>query len=243
MNRSLNLACIAAALALSLGVSTSQASQVTLPLGTGSTLYSGGNVLTSGNQIENYFNGGDDSGGQGPGPTLGFTFSGNADALKAGPSYGKFLNNPSKASEVVSFVSSSSTAAYVNYSPGFSQLSFNYSYSGNNPGATDVTAYFFSQANGGGTLLGSDALAPGGTTAPCSGGNAYCTWESVSLAAGGAAESVLFATSPTATTTASPATLIEFDGITVTPVPLPASLWLMIGGIGGLIGYGRRRTA
>ena len=84
MNRSLNLACIAAALALSLGVSTSQASQVTLPLGINSNLYSVGYTLISGDQIKTYFNGGDDSGGQGPGPTLGFTFSGNAEALKAG---------------------------------------------------------------------------------------------------------------------------------------------------------------
>jgi hypothetical protein len=249
MNKSIKLGSITAAVALTLGAGAIQAATVTLPLGTGSNLYTGGYVLHTGADIETYFDGGTDSvSGDGTGPALGFTFSGNATAQKAGDSQttgdGRFENNPSGASEILSFASSTTTSAYINYSAGFSNLSFNYSYSNNNPGGTAVTAYFFSGANGGGSLLDSYSLGAGGTAVTCkTSGDSYCTWEGAALAAGGTAESVLFATSPTATTTASPTTLIEFDGVTVSPVPLPASLWLMLGGIGGLFGFTRRRTA
>jgi hypothetical protein len=250
MNNTLKLVSLAAAVATIVAAGAAQASSVTLPLGTGSNLYTGGYTLTTGADIENYFNGGNDSqvAKDGTGPALGFTFSGNATAQKAGTSPttgdGRFENNPSQASEILSFSSSSSTAAYMNYLPGFSNLSFNYSYSNNNPGATDLDAYVYSGLNGTGTLLDTLKLTPGGTAVSCkTAGDSYCTWSTAAISWGGAAESVVFGTTAGATTTATPAIITEFDGVTVTPVPLPAALWLMLGGFGGLAAFVRRRTA
>jgi len=102
----------------------------------------------------------------------------------------------------------------------------------------------YSGLNGTGTLLDTLQLTPGGTAVSCrTGGDSYCTWSNATISWGGTAESVLFGTTAGATTTATPATITEFDGVAVTPVPLPAALWLMLGGVGGFAGFLRRRAA
>ncbi len=164
MNSKIKFASVAAAIAVVLGaVSSAGAATVTLPLG----------PIHTGDDIGNYFNGGTDSTGEGPGTNLGFGFSSNATAQKAGNSQatgdGKFENNPSGQTEILSFSFSNATSAYINYAAGFSALSFNYSYSNNNPGTTDVHAYLFSGTNGTGTLLDTLTLTPGGTPVACTG--------------------------------------------------------------------------
>jgi len=235
-----NLTLLAAAVA-GLGIASARASTVVLPLGS----------IHTGDDIENYFNGGTDSTGQSYTSNLGIGFSPNATAQKAGDSEstgdGRFENNPSGQSEILYFSSSSSTASYLDYAAGFSTLAFNYSFSNNtNPGSAEY-AYVYSGLNGTGTLLDTLALTPAGTTTACTqSGDAYCTWSSATTAGTniGAAESVLFGTSPTGTTTGSPVTLTEFDGVELTPaVPIPGALWLMISGLGSLLPLVRRRTA
>lgn len=242
MGRKYRLALLAGAVAVALGAGGAQASTLLLPLSTSS--------IHTGDDIENYFNGGTDSTGQGPGTDLGIGFSSNASVQAAGTSAatgdGKFENNPSGQNEILYFTSSSSTASYINYAAGFSGLNFNYSFSNNtNSGATEY-AYLFSGVNGSGTLLDSVALTPAGTTVACkNAGDAYCTWSIASTGSTnfGTAESVVFATTASATTTGTPVTITEFDGVTLTTVPLPAALWLMLSGLGGLLPLARRRAA
>jgi hypothetical protein len=243
MNSTSRMTLLAAAVALGLGAGSVRAASVTLPLN--------GSIHT-GDDIENYYNGGTDSTGQGPGPDLGIGFSANAIAQSAGDSEstgdGKFENNPSGQSQVLAFAFSNSTGSYINYATGFSSISFNYSFSNNtNPDATE-NAYIYSGLNGTGTLLDTLSLTPAGTTVACTKtGDAYCTWSlastgSVNL---GTAESVLFGTTPTTATTGagSPVLLTEVDGVTLTPVPLPAALWLLLSGTASLFGFARRRAA
>jgi hypothetical protein len=239
MNRRFKLTLLAAGVAAAGVCATSaQAATVTLPLGS----------IHTGDDIENYFNGGTDSTNQ-SGTNLGIGFSANATAQSAGDSGstgdGRFENNPSGQSQILYFSSSNSTASYINYATGFSALSFNYSFSNNtNPDTTEY-AYLYSGLSGTGTVLATLALTPASATVACTtGGDSYCTW-SAALTTGsfGTAESVLFATTAAATTTAPPVTLTEFDGVTLTPVPIPAALWLMISGLGGLLPLARRRVA
>jgi hypothetical protein len=238
MNGKIKLASLSVSIVAVLGTVSVQAATVTLPLGS----------IHTGDDILNYFNGGTDSTGEGPGQNLGFGFSTNATAQKAGTSAatgdGRFENNPSGQTEILAFGFSNSTASYVNYDAGFTSLSFNYAYSNNNPGGTDVTAYLYSGTNGSGTLLDALTLTPAGTAVSCkTAGDSYCSWSAASTGAAnfGTAESVLFATSPTATTTGTPVNLAEFDGLAVTPVPLPGSLGLAVAGLFGLTGFARRR--
>ena len=191
---------VAVTVALALGAASAYADTVTLPLG---NIHTGADILT-------YFDGGSDSvASDGTGPNLGISFSSNATAQKAGSSQatgnGKFENNPSGQSEVLYFSSSNTTAAYMNDAGGFSGVSFNYSYS-NNSGATGF-AYLYSGLNGTGTLLDTLTLTPAATTISCATRtDAYCTWSLASSAGAnfGTAESILFAATPSASTTGSP---------------------------------------
>jgi hypothetical protein len=62
----------------------------------------------------------------------------------------------------------------------------------------------------------------------------FCTWSAASGSGFGVAESAVF--------NGDARTYTEFDALAVTSaVPLPASMWLILGGIGGLAGFARRR--
>jgi hypothetical protein len=241
MKQKISLVSIAAAVSMGLGAAQAGASTVDLPL----------QGLRNGASILNYFNGGNDSvPTDGTGPTLGFTFSSNAVAESGGTGgSGKFENNPSSYAQILYFGSSSSTSAYMNYAPGFNDLSFNVSYS-NNTGATQY-AYLYSGLNGSGTLLDTVTINPAATSVTCATRtNAYCTWQSLTTGVfSGTAESVVFSGTAggAGTTTTTPTTITEFSGLSVAPaaapVPLPAALWLMVSGVSGLAAFAKRRRS
>ena len=244
MGHHIRIASLAMAVSVVLGAAQAGAATVELPL-TG---------IRGGSFIQNYFVGGKDSAATDPtGPTLGFTFSSNAEAQSdtTGTKAGHFESNPSGLSEVLYFAGSSGatfTAAYMNYATGFDALSFNYSFSNNNNATLPEFAYVYSGQNGTGSLLDTINLTPGATTVPCKGavGDSYCTWQSVSTGTfAGVGQSVVFssASGGAGTSTLTPVTITEFDGLTVTPVPLPAAAWLMVSGVAGLFGFARRRAA
>jgi hypothetical protein len=238
----IRIASLAVAVSVVLGAAQAGAATVSLPL-TG---------IRGGDFIQNYFVGGQDSTHE-TGPNLGFTFSANAEAQSdtTGTAAGHFEHNPSGLSEVLYFAGSSganSTAAYMNYATGFDALSFNYSFSNNNNAALPEFAYVYSGLNGAGSLLDTISLTPGAVTAPCTGNHldSYCTWQSVSTGTfAGVGQSVVFssATGGAGTSTLTPVTITEFDGVAVTPVPLPATAWLMLSGVAGIFGFARRRAA
>jgi hypothetical protein len=210
----------------------------------------GATVLTLGNEhtgvyIENYFLGGNDSlPSDGSGPNLGFGFSSNATVQKAGDSAttgdGRFEGNPSGQSEILAFAADNSSGtlntggSYVNFAAGFSSLSFNYALS-DNSSSYNGTAQVWSGLNGTGTLLATIALSATSAGNSCTSRNdAYCNWSGASAGSfAGVAESVTFG--GTGTTD-----FAEFDGLQVTPVPLPAAAWLLVSGAAGLIGFARK---
>jgi hypothetical protein len=195
--------------------------------------------------ILNYYLGGNDSlPSDGTGPNLGFGFSTNATVQKAGDSAntgdGRFENNPSGQSEILAFAADNSSGqlnsggSYMNFANGFSSVSFNYALSSNSS-QFNGTANIWSGLNGTGTLLGSIALNATGTGNSCTvGSDSYCNWTGVTASNfAGVAESVTFGAAGTSD-------FAEFDGLKVSPVPLPAASWLLLSGIAGLAGFARK---
>jgi len=227
---------LAAAMALGAGLLSSSAQSST--------------VLTldaehTGVYILNYYLGGNDSlPSDGTGPNLGFGFSTNATVQKAGDSAntgdGRFENNPSGQSEILAFAADNSSGvlntggSYMNFASGFSSVSFNYALSSNSS-QFNGTANIWSGLNGTGTLLGSIALNATGAGNSCAvGTDSYCNWTGVTASNfAGVAESVTFGATGTSD-------FAEFDGLQVTPVPLPAAAWLLLSGAAGLAGFARK---
>jgi hypothetical protein len=226
---------------LGFGIVQAQASTVTLPLGN----------LHSGSNIDNYFIGGRDSTpSDGDGPNVGFTFSSNATAQKAGTtstSDGRFENEPSTQGEVLFFSSSSTVAAAMNYAAGFTAISFFYSIDANNannpaigqvdntPAYQSATVNIWSGLNGTGTMLDTITLAPvANPTVACqTHGDDFCNWQSASASGFAGAESVTFGPN-------SASAFTEFDDMQVT-VPLPPSVWLMLSAMLGVVVLARRQ--
>jgi hypothetical protein len=229
-------ASFAALIGLGLTAMQAQAAILTLPLG---NVHTGADIL-------NYYNGGNDSvPNDGTGPNLGITFSSNATAQKAGSSQstgaGKFENNPSHQSEILYFsFATPATPNALDFGAGFTGLSFNYSLA-NNSSVDNSTVSIWSGLDGTGSLLDTLSLTAAATAVPCSvRTDSYCTWSLATTGPTnfGTARSVTFGGNATAQ-------FSEFDGVQLTtaPVPLPATVWLMLSGLAGLTGtrLARRR--
>jgi len=185
--------------------------------------------------IEEFYNGGTGSLGS-SGPDVGVSFAPNALALidsDAGGG-GNFANEPTP-DTIMFFLSGGSTV--MNVADGF-ETGFSFFYtSTNNPGSVSV----YDQVDAGGNLLGTldlEALGSAGDGDPT---GTFDTWAQVGLDFAGTARSVDFAGS---------ADQIGFDQITfgsstpdpgVPPIPVPAGLPLLVGGLAAL-GLIRRRA-
>jgi hypothetical protein len=211
-----------------------------------------GNQITSGSQVENYFNGGQDSfqnpgNGDPPGPadhvifpTVGTgqfntTFFDNLTAGKVGSPTQTGVT-PSGAHDVFF----QSVASTMNLAAGYAaeSLSFEYSFAGSAfppSGSSLPTVTLWSNANGTGV---SDVLQLAYNGTGCS-TSWHCNWtfDTANLNAlpGGVAESVTFGGSNIGS--------VDFDSITmnVVPVPSPGALSLLLSAVAGLVAVTRLR--
>ena len=210
--------------ALGVGVASSASASMV-------TLLPPGNLPT---QVEllNYYNGGNDSHNDGPGPSDGITFTAPVEELDIGNGNGhdKAENAPSNG--VIYSAFNASTLGVMNVSAGFTALSLQYSLlqSSANPNGSNYagTIYLYSGLNGTGTQVGSIALtAPTSPTACTASNDEFCSWQTADAAMTGTAKSLVFST-----TGSGPALGEEFDNIQISTVPLPASAWLMLSTLG-----------
>jgi hypothetical protein len=246
MNRNIDQV-LAVALALfigtGIGASPALADNVTVS-GTTDTLTFGGQVNAT--NINTFFDGGTDAYGTAGTATdnVGITFSAPGEFLNAGYNgsgfnggTGKFENVPSGAAGVLFMAAvPTTTTPIMNDAAGFSGLSLNYSLL-NNTASYASTISLFSGLNGTGSLLYTLTLSAAGNPVACtSAHDEFCTWSSTSGSGFGIAESAVF--------NGDARTFTEFDALAVnTAVPLPASMWLILAGMGGLAGFARRRAA
>jgi hypothetical protein len=240
------LALLAPAVGIGAALLASQA------LATNVTVVGNQEILTFGGQvnataINTFFDGGTDAYGTSGGAAnnVGITFSAPAEFLNAGYNgsgfnggTGKFENVPSGATGVLYMASvPTATTPILDDASGFTGISLNYSLL-NNTASYGSTISLYSGLDGTGTLLGTLTLSAAGTTVACtSSHDEFCTWSSASNASlGGVAESAVF--------NGDARTYTEFDAIALTtaPVPLPAALWLLLSGVGGLARFVRRRA-
>jgi hypothetical protein len=223
--------------------SQASASNVTVS-GSTETLTFAGQV--NGTSINTFFDGGTDAYGTAGGTAnnVGITFSTPAEFLNAGYNgtgfnggTGKFENVPSGAGGVLYMASvPTTTAAVLDDASGFTGISLNYSLL-NNTASYGSTISLYSGLDGTGSLVGTLTLGAAATTVACtSSHDEFCTWSTTGdQLLTGVAESAVF--------NGDARTYTEFDGValTTTAVPLPAALWLMFGGLGGLARFARRR--
>jgi hypothetical protein len=189
--------------------------------------------LPSGSYADNYYNGGfagnsytsgpiQNYPASGPGPSLGFTFSSNANVQSGGVNQGKFQNlptDPDNNTQVLYFsvLGGSTTTDTINFSTGFTGVTFNYALASNDPDY-DQTADVWSGLNGTGTLLGTIALNSAATTIPGTTRQyIYTTWSSATDdSLSGVGQSVTFGVANSA-----PSENLEIDAFTVDAVPIP----------------------
>ena len=136
----------------------------------------------------------------------------------------------------------------MNIAPGFAITSLSFDYSDISTNSLDSTVVTVWSGTGGtGTALATLSL---GGNSPLFGtaGSActlsqaeFCTWSLATASFSGLAESVTFGTPPTSGNSA--IALTEFDSITmnVVPVPIPASLPLLLFGVAGFGALLRRK--
>jgi hypothetical protein len=221
--------------------SQASASNVTIS-GSTETLTFGGQVNAT--SINSFFDGGTDAYGTAGGAAnnVGITFSTPAEFLNAGYNgtgfnggTGKFENVPSGATGVLYMAAvPTTTTPILDDAGGFTGISLNYSLL-NNTASYGSTLQMWSGLDGTGSLVGTLTLGAAGTTIACtSSHDEFCTWSSASnTALTGVAESIVFA--------GDSRTYSEFDSVALTTVPLPAAAWMMLGGLGGLARFARRR--
>jgi len=185
-------------------------------------------------QVLNYYAGGFDSFGNGPGPNYGITFgsdslsiisqaaggSGNFDGAPTMPTVLFFLTGPG---DIMNVPAGFTTGFSFYYSAAF------------NPGSVSV----YSGLDGTGSLLAMLALpvTGDGTTfgPPCSGLYNFCPWDPIGVAFSGTAMSVNFSGT---------ANQIGFDNVTLgsaSPVPEPGTLVMFGSGVVGLGSLLRRK--
>ncbi len=244
MNTKLNhkLTMLALCTAGVLAGSQAMADNVTVS-GAIETLTFGGQVNAT--SINTFFAGGTDAYGTAgtAADNIGVTFTTPAQFMNAGfngsgfnGGTGKFENVPSGATGVLYMAAvPTTTTPILNDANGFSGISVNYSLL-NNTASYGSTISLYSGLNGTGNVVGTLSLAAAATTVGCtSSRDEFCTWSFASnQALNGVAESAVFS--------GDARTFTSYDALALTaPVPLPASMWLMLSGIGGLVGFGRLR--
>ncbi len=183
---------------------------------------------TSFASVADYYNGGTDGAGASFDANFGVSFAGDALALSndgtGSGANGEFFTHAPSAGTVLAPVGAD---AALNRSVGFiNTASFYYSSS------QVASVSLFSGLNGTGTLLGSFNLLANATLG-CS-DSAFCHWDLASLAFNGVAQSIQFG---------SAAGVAGFDNVTITPVPVPAAIWLMLSGLSGLGVWSRRKSS
>jgi hypothetical protein len=203
-------------------------------------------TVTNEATVDSYFNGGNDGyprDGVGPNDevTFGTTGTSPTDFLDYGTARadGRFENNPS-GNNAVMFQALADT---MNLSPGYALTSLSFAYSiENNAYTSGASAYvsIWSGLNGTGTLLDTVALSANPTSVTCAHtGDVFCTWSMATASFTGTAESVVWGSTPASGTNGIGET--EFDSISMTVVPLPGALPLLLSGVGAFALWRHRR--
>jgi hypothetical protein len=241
---------IVSATALGLGLVATGANAQNVELQQTGFLHTGSylNDFYVGGYAGNSYTSGDLTGNAqyGPGPDLGFTFSANELVESSGTNAGKFENLPTGDldgnTQVLSFsgLGGATTTDTINFTDGFSNVTFNYSL-GTNSAAYAQTAEVWSGLNGTGTVVGTIALTASANPVTCSTRlDAYCSWSAATGSGfNGIGESITFGV---ANTVASEN--LELDALTVSAVPEPAQFRMMLTGLllVGMFVFGRRGT-
>lgn len=156
----------------------------------------------------------------------GASFSGDALKLDNNDGVGPYAENLPSGSNMMFVASGSSVLGALDGALFGGVFSFSYTSLSAIAGGVQV----YSGLNGTGSLLASFDLAGDGTTGCTSG--LPCNWHTQSLALGGHAGSIVFTGSDAV-----------FDDISVTTVPEPTSLALVLAALAGATGMARRRRA